>query len=160
VTAAWKQPAEPTPERGHVQLLNFKLKHETGAIILHGLGLEWDLHNFAEFAGFRFDASPDSLVLRWDVGGDDNPWGCLANHATGCELVFRGVRFLHMEPGDNPLGGNDTCIAGVYKSIPGETKFRFKKTWGADETFYLVFDFISGREIEIDADTVELVAIT
>jgi hypothetical protein len=143
-----------------MRLLNFELDGEVSAIVLRGLGLEWDLHNFAKFTGLTLDVSSDSLLLKWSVPPATNPWGCRENHAAACGLLFRGVRLIQMLAGDpeDAGGSNDITLSGVSKSIPGETEFRFKEKWDAGEPFYLLFELVSGRSIEIDADTVELVA--
>jgi hypothetical protein len=58
---------------------------------------------------------------------------------------------------DEKGGSNEITLSAVSKSVPGETEFRFKDKWDAGEPFYLLFTMVSGRSIEIDADTVELV---
>jgi hypothetical protein len=57
-----------------MRLLNFELDGEVSAIVLRGLGLEWDLHNFAKFTGLTLDVSSDSLLLKWSVPPATNPW--------------------------------------------------------------------------------------
>ena len=84
-----------------MKLINFELESPFATITLKGLGCEWDLHNFADFIGFSFNAAENSLSLTWDATAlEGNTWGDLKNDAKGCKLVFRSVTFVHVSQRD------------------------------------------------------------
>src|SRR5436190_15995099 len=85
-----------------MKFLNFDIP---SSIELHGMGLNWELHNFAHFLGLRL--MPDTtVVLTWVmpattvVPGGGTPWGDFNNHYGGCQLVFRGVRRISITGAD------------------------------------------------------------
>jgi hypothetical protein len=140
---------------------NFDLMSPLGAIHLRGLGHYWDLHGFADFQGFKFDPERDELTMEWRAG-EGNPWGSDGNNARGCRLRFTVLRFLSVtsrDPAYPPV--ESRAVSGISKAMPGpeRSEFRFKRDWGPDEPFHLVFCFQDGRELEIAADAVKLEAI-
>jgi len=50
-----------------MKLLNFDLSSPNYTIELSGMGLEWDLHNFADFAGLQLLPENNSAEMRWTV---------------------------------------------------------------------------------------------
>jgi hypothetical protein len=95
--------------------------------------------------------------MSWNVGG--HPEAVYA----GCNLVFRGLKQVMVSPRDEELPlSEDTCASGICKVIPDRAQipeYRVKLEWDADELFHLFIDFQSGRRIEIDADSAELVGL-
>ena len=143
-----------------MKLLNFSLLSPVQGITLIGLGCEWDLHNFAKFAGFRFDPVENSLLMEWSVPRMDNPWGWFENRAIGCRLKFRNVKWMDISARDESMPmSEDVCLFGISKVIPDRTEHRFKSVWLDDEPFHLLLEFQSGRSIEVASDTVELESI-
>ena len=140
-----------------MKLLNFSLSNPVQDITLVGLGCEWDLHNFANFAGFKFDPVGDCLRMEWLAPAIENPWGCTENRAKGCALKFKNVKWVAITARDETTPtSEDSCLSGISKVIPGRTEHRFKAEWGDDEHFHLLLEFESGRTIEVSSDTVEL----
>jgi hypothetical protein len=144
-----------------MKLINFDLERPFVAISLKGLGHEWDLHNFADFLGLRFDAADNSLSMTWDASSHEgNPWGEPENTAKGCQLIFCNVTFLQMSGRDNEIPlSEDLCLSSVSKVIPNTTEYRCRDDWGEGEEFNLLFEFHSERSLEIGAESVELQSV-
>jgi len=146
-----------------VKLLNFDLMSPNHAHEITGLGLDWDIHNFADFVGLELLPETNSAVMRWIVPGATNPWGCTRNNFSGCELRFSSLKYIEITDRDSDLPlTEDSCLAGVSKVDIIRTElpqFRTRKLWNTDEEFCLWFRFQSGRDIVIDSDTVELVPL-
>ncbi len=145
-----------------MKLINFDLEHPFSGIALEGLGHYWDLHNFAEFLGFNFGVPNNSLSLEWDASSKEgNPWGDTGNKAKGCKLVFRNLAFLKMSGRNDEMPlSEDLCLSEVSKVIPEMTEYRYKQKWVESEKFNLLFEFQSGRTLEIGAESVELQSLT
>ena len=140
-----------------MKLLNFELSRPSFAIELLGLGFVWDLHNSGEFVGLALNANDNTAVLTWIVGGHPSAM------YSGCNLVFWGLKQVTLLPRDeeSPLS-EDTCVSGISKVIPDRTQipeYRVKLEWHADERFHLLIEFQSGRSIEIDAESADLVGL-
>jgi hypothetical protein len=76
------------------------------------------------------------------------------------ELIFRDVLFLHMGPRDRELPmTEDGCVARILKVDPKvqNDEPHLREILYLDESFRLAFQFQSGRVIEIEPVTVELV---
>jgi hypothetical protein len=143
-----------------VKLLNFDLSSPNFTIELSSLGLNWDLHNFADFVGLELQPENNSAVMRWIVPDAKNPWGCIDNKFQGCELRFSKLKYIQITERDPKLPlKEDSCLASVSKvdlEKRNPLKFRTRDAWSIDENFCLWFSFQSGRDIEIDSETVEL----
>ena len=127
-------------------LSNFSLVEPVPTIILTSHGVEWDLHSFAEFEGFTYDAAAGTLAMRWHVPTDaENPWGNVANTAVACELAFRAIRSLQVISASEAPHPEDTDLADI--------------SWAESEKPTLVFSFESGRVIEVSAESAELRSI-
>jgi hypothetical protein len=79
-------------------------------------------------------------------------------------LRFNDLQFLQIGPRERALPlTEDTCIANVLKVDPDiENVNPFMRTlapWNPSDSFRLVFQFQSGRMIEIEAESVELVPV-
>jgi len=136
---------------------NFKLATPSFCIGLVGLDSYWDLHNGLSFQSFSLDAKGNIAAMTWTASG----------HApimySGCRLVFIGLKLLVISArdGDLPLS-EDLCVSSVSMVLPEpnpEPAFRMKAQWDENEVFHLLFQFQSGRSIEIDAETVELTGL-
>jgi len=144
-----------------MKMTNFILDDPTQAIILIGLGLEWDLHNYATFTGLSFEAISNTLQLEWKVPHESNPWGCIDNHARGCRIVFHRVVSVKVGPSVGcPQFGEADTLHGLSKVTPEAGQYRFKKEWSDSAPFNLLFEFGNGWAIEVDAESAELVAAT
>jgi hypothetical protein len=140
-----------------MHFVNFALERAIQAITLHGLGVEWDLHNFADLVGIRFDPGTAILDLEWRVPPNQaNPWGSPLNLAVGCILRCAGVSALRIR---FPGGVGTRDVAGVSRVDPEESTYRFKSEWRDDDESNLLVELEGGAEIEVAADTVELVSI-
>jgi hypothetical protein len=143
-----------------MRLINFSVEKPFRTITLIGLNREWELHNFASFRGLSFFPNDDLLELRWTVPNVKNPWGCLHNHSHGCILRFRKLILIRVNSNDHLAQAEDEiCLSGLSKVIPGTINARFKEEWRDDEPFNLLFEFRSGRTIEISSESAELEAI-
>jgi hypothetical protein len=138
-----------------MRLVNFELRGANHTVELLALGLNWDLHNWADFIGLEF--RPDnSLVMRWTAPSMENPWGDLNNNHAGCALVFRDLRLLRLGARDkDTLEPDDRTLAGISKVEPGEGPYRQRYEWDPADPFDLLFEFQSGRTLEIAAEEVE-----
>jgi len=134
---------------------NFDLAQPYGAIVLRGLGHEWDLHSFAAFQGITFEPQRNEVILEWRTSGtESNPWGSRGNTASGCRIRFRAVRSLSLGPRDSAYPPAEAlCVAGISKVIPGEAEPLFKQSWAPDEQFHLRVTFQDERHVDIDAES-------
>jgi len=146
-----------------MKLLNFDLSLPSHSHELTSLGLDWDMHNFADFVGLELMPETNSAVMRWIVPDATNPWGCTRNKFSGCELRFSNLKYLQVTDRDLELPlTEDSCLAGVSKVDIKRTEppeFRTRKLWNSDDEFCLWFHFQSRRDIVIDSETVELVPL-
>jgi hypothetical protein len=138
-------------------MLSFELSQSSFAIELIGLGFVWDLHNAGQFLGVSVEVSDNTAIMSWRVSGHP------AAKFSGCRLVFRNLKAMVISPRDEGLPiSEDLCVSGISKVIPEATakpEYRTKRQWGSADPFHLLFQFQSGRSIEISAETVELVGI-
>jgi len=144
-----------------MNLLNFDLR---SSIELHGMGLNWELHNFATFLGLRL--MPDtSVVLTWVmpanlvVPGGGTPWGDFNNHYGGCQLRFRGVRRISITGADPEMPSSESrTLARIFtgRKLRKEDS-NVSEPSKSEPT--LRFEFQSGLSIEIDASEAELAPI-
>ncbi|MGC4064868.1 MAG: hypothetical protein QM784_09540 [Polyangiaceae bacterium] len=141
---------------------NFELSGRVQGIQLLAFGKNWDLHNFADFVAITHDVRAREVCLKWRVPPEvANPWGDYSNHASGCDLVFTGVRSLRMCPSNGwPHPEDDLTVEEIAIVVPGgstETEYAF-----ADPTsdFALRFDFCSRAWLEIVADRVRLIPLS
>ncbi|HEY2845107.1 MAG TPA: hypothetical protein VGJ09_15700 [Bryobacteraceae bacterium] len=137
-----------------MKLLNFELETPYFGIALVGLDFLWDLHNVFTFLSVNLDATSNVAVMTWTASGHT------PITYSGCRLVFSGLKLLVISArdGDLPLS-EDLCVSSISKVLPEpslEPELRMKAQWGSNEAFHLLFQFQSGRSIEIDADAVEL----
>lgn len=138
-----------------MRLVNFELRRPNHAVEIVAIGLNWDLHNWADFVGLEFNPD-DSLVLRWTAPATENPWGDLNNNHAGCALVFRDLKLLRLGARDkDTLESDDRTLAAISKVEPGEGPYRQRNEWAPADPFHLVFEFQSGRTLEIAAEEVE-----
>ena len=140
-----------------MKFVNFSFSNPVQSSTLIGLGCEWDLHNYSDFAGFKFDPLEDCLRIEWLVPAVENPWGCTENRTKGCALKFKNLKRVEVTARDKAtLSLEDACLLGISKVIPDRTEHRFKAEWQDDEPFHLLLEFESGRTIEVASDTAEL----
>ena len=144
-----------------MRLENFELSAPFGCIELVGLGHRWDLHSWADFVGITFTPEKDELSFEWRVpSGEQNPWGSPGNQARGCRLRFIGVQHVMVTPRDSAFPKEDaSSVDSIGKAIPGEREYRYKSSWAPSEPFFLRFEFVDGRAIEVGSDAVSLEAI-
>jgi hypothetical protein len=129
-----------------------------GGIELQALGLNWDLHNFADFVGLRVE--PDgSAALTWVAPDQPNPWGDTNNRHMGCELRFSGVRLLLVTGRESEPSSEDRTLHDICKVTPEPGQYRRRREWPVDARFHLLLTFISGLSIEVDAAEAELRAL-
>jgi hypothetical protein len=138
-----------------MKLLNFELSSPSYGIELIGLGFAWDLHNAGIFSGIVVDADDNSVCMRWALSGHP------ITKFSGCPLLFIGLKVMIISPRNEDLPRSEgLCISGISKLIPepGERlEYRVKRQWHENDRFHLLFQFQSGRSIEVDADSVELI---
>ena len=140
-----------------MRLENFEIH---SAIELRTQNLIWELHNFAHFLGLELIPAENVAIMRWSVPSAPNPWGCLENKFSGMTLHFKNLQFLNIGARDKDLPlTEDTCVSDVLKVDPGnegvDPYLRACRDWS--DSFRLIFQFQSGRVIEIESETVELV---
>ena len=147
-----------------MKLTNFTME---GSVALRGLGQHWDLHNFVDFAGVELLPEVGGVRLSWTVleyaeaqregFSRDNP-------ARKCSLEFSRVRLLRATPVMDGGGASDArtlhevgLVVPVEKS-PAEAiedGVRLPATNGEGN---MLFQFMAGFDIELDAELVTLVA--
>ena len=145
--------------RGYMRLENFEIHSK---IELKTSTLIWELHNFADFLGLELIPAENVAVMKWSVPSAPNPWGCLENKFSGMTLRFKNLQFLKIGARDKDLPfTEDTCVSDVLKVGPGdEGADPYVRTCrGWSDSFRLIFQFQSGRVIEVESETVELVPI-
>ena len=142
-----------------MKLSNFSLSSPVQTITLVGLGFEWDLHNFAEFVQLAHDPFANVAYMVWRVPSMDNPWGCPSNKAVACRLKFLNLELIKVTPNQSAFSDSEAmCLSGMSKVDPSRAEYRFKRVWDESEPFNLLFEFQSGRSIEIACETAELEA--
>jgi|SRR6266853_664636 len=141
-----------------MKLLNFDLASPNNTVELRAVGLNWDLHNFADFEGIR--VAPDgSVALTWSAPDTPNPWGDTGNHFGGCELRFRGVRRLSVTGREPSMpASEDRTLAGISQVADLMSKNRDQRE-AIDTQFSLLLKFQSGVVIDVDAAEAEFVPI-
>ena len=145
-----------------MRLENFELLSD---IELQSDGLIWELHNFADFRGLELVPGENLVVMRWTVPPGSNPWGCTANKFSGVMLHFRNLQWLSLGARDKDMPlSEDTCVAEIFKVEPAtkavDPHLRTRRDWKPGDAFRLIFQFQSGRVIEIESETVGLVPIS
>jgi hypothetical protein len=140
---------------------NFELSEPFGCVILRAFGHEWDLHSFAVLVAVQQPNDASVASLEWQVPPDiDNAWGSPGNTAKGCRLVFSGVRRFDIKAGEPTLSADSQTVAGISKTIPGESDYPFKQHWTSDELFCLRVELEDLGQIEIDAEVAALEPIS
>jgi hypothetical protein len=124
----------------------------------------WDLHNAADFCGLELISNENAVVMRWSATSSSNPWGPYEQKFSGMVLRFNNLQFLNISArdGDLPLT-EDTCVSDILKVDPAvenaDPYRRTRRDWTPADFFRLVFRFQTGRVIEIESETVELVPV-
>ena len=148
-----------------MELRNFKLEESSHAIALVGLGAYWDLHAFVDFEEIRYFTVENTVELRWHAPDVSNPWGDEQNRAKGCCVRFTEVSLLRIHQSDPQNTNEDDCVSGISMIDTNDwdllkpVEFRMKREWKAGEDFGLLFILQSGRSIEIQARSAELLAL-
>jgi hypothetical protein len=127
-----------------MKLVNFNLASSGHAVELRAFGLNWDLHNFANFVGLQLN--PDSsAILTWVVPDEGNKWGDANNQYGGCRLKFCDTQRLSVTGRDVRMpASEDETLAEIAEMSPRSG---------------LRFTFQSGLSVEIIAATAELIPI-
>jgi hypothetical protein len=141
-----------------MKLLNFDLAAPNYTVELRAYGLNWDLHNFADFAGLvlRPDAS---AVATWVVPDAPNPWGDTDNAYGGCELRFREVRRLSITGRDFGMPPSEDGALAQITRLAKPLAQNQSAGEAAEMQSGLLLTFQNGMSIEIDAAEAELVPI-
>jgi len=138
--------------------INFELRHPGGGIELIFNGMNWDLHNFADFVGCHYDKKAGTFSMKWvSPSGCENPWGDPANSSRSCELLFEGVSEVQKSPGKGHLSRDSETLMKVAKAIPKEYEFPNKVDWEVGEPFDLEFVFEDQSEIRVVASSCRLI---
>jgi len=141
-----------------MRLENFQIH---SSIELQSGNLFWDLHSFADFLGLDLIPTENTAVMKWGVPSGPNPWGCYENKFSGMVLRFKNLQLLHLGARDKGLPlTEDACVSAVLKADPTlEGAEPYMPALEPTDSFRLVFEFQSGRVIEIQSETVELVPV-
>src|SRR5438477_4192293 len=141
-----------------MRLLNFGISSD---IEFQSSEFFWDVHNFADFDGLELICIENAAVMRWSVDlAESNPWGSPGNKSVGMELHFKNLLFLFVGPRDEEIPmSEDTCVAAVLMVNPAlkHDDPYIRQVQEITKSFRLAFQFQSGRVIEIESETVELV---
>jgi hypothetical protein len=146
-------------------LRNFALEKGSHAIALEGLGRYWDLHAFARLESLRYVMADNVAELTWKVQQIENPWGDRTNTATGCLLRFNNVGVLKVMQGDDQATREDQCVSSISQIDKREhplsepVEFRMRREWKSGDEFGLLIILQSGRTIEIQAESADLIAL-
>jgi hypothetical protein len=139
---------------------NFEI---ASSIELFSGGLNWDLHNFANFCGLLLVPAENVVNMTWQVPATQNPWGSRENKFVGMKLHFSGLQFLHVGLRDEHLPlTEDDCVSDILKVNPDlhHTDPYMRAVLEMTDHFRLAFCFQSRRMIEIGSDTVELLPLS
>jgi hypothetical protein len=140
-----------------MKMLNFDLSSPSFAIELVGLGCVWDLHNAGQFLGLNIQASDNTATMTWRVSLNQSA------AYSGCRLLFTGLKSMVISQRDEELPlSEDLCVSGISKVVPGpgeKPENRTKRQWESGDPFHLLFQFQGGRSMEVNSETVELIAI-
>lgn len=144
-----------------MRLENFDIH---SSIELQSGNLVWDLHNVADFDGLELIPTENTVIMRWTVPPRSNPWGCYENKFSGLTLRFKNLQLLQVGARDSELPlSEDTCVSDVLKVDPElqgtDPYMRTRRDWKPTDSFRLLFQFQSGRMIEIESETVELIPV-
>ncbi len=148
-----------------MKLNNFTLEKESHARALDGLGKYWDLHAYAKLGALSYLTKDNSLELTWNVRQIDNAWSDRTNTATGCLLRFNNVNRLKVMQSDDESTCEDQCVSSISKIDTREhprsepLEFRMRREWHSNDEFGLLIVLQSGRTIEIQAESVDLIAL-
>jgi len=120
----------------------------------------WDLHNFADFRGFTYDAARAELTVEWVAPqAQSNPWGDKGNHYTGCALRFGEVIYLAVTPRDPEMpAAEDLTLEWCGMA---EKACSSANTWEypqSAESAVFRLAFHGGMTIEVVAIAAELLA--
>jgi hypothetical protein len=125
----------------------------------------WDLHNVFDFRGLELIPSENAAVMGWNVPSNSIHSRIPEMKFSSLTLRFKNLQFLKVgaRDGDFPLT-EDTCISYILKVDPNiehvDPYMRAPRDWEPGDSFRLVFAFQSRRVIEIESETVELVALS
>jgi hypothetical protein len=142
-----------------MRLQNFEI---SSSIEFQSGGLFWDAHNFANFDGLELIPAENAAVMRWSVPSASNPWGCYENKFAGMELHFKNLLFRRIGPRDEEMPmSEDSCVSAVLMVDPAieHDDPYMRQVQEITDSFRLVFQFQSGRVIEVESETVELVPV-
>jgi len=145
-----------------MKLENFEI---CSSIELQTGKLIWDLHNVACFCGLELISAENAAIMKWKLPFWTNPLGTSESKPSGMTLHFKGLQFLQVGTRDRDLPlTEDTCVSYVLKVDPSvehaDPYMRTRRDWKSEDSFRLVFAFQSGRVLEIESETVELVALS
>jgi len=137
-----------------MRFLNFSLGIPTGEISVQADGLDWDLHNLADFSGLTV-GTDGTATLEWRVY--PNPYRPADHRFSGCALIFRGLTFLKIGGRDPEMPADeDLTLDGISRVTPdATTPERTRDEWAPETPFHLLFVFLGGLSIEIAADEAE-----
>jgi len=148
-----------------MKLLNFQLSSLSHATSVIGFDTEWDFHNVGNLRKIEYDVNAATFIMKWSFDFSHSPWGRpkLFPNVNQCSLDFLAPSFVLILPKNtNTFADEDACISGISKVVPitqsqpKAWQYRVKEQWGENEAFNLLFDFQSGRSIEVGAYSVEL----
>ncbi len=136
-------------------------------------GLEWDLHDYADFEGFDYSTTitGSTLTLKWHLGARIIKWrdaggqyGIPNYPADGFHLVFSNVDYLEIAPRDVEMPrGEDLGISSLFCIEAGEGRLSLTVPYHArceDEiSCHLVFLFNGGQIIRVGAEKAEFVLV-
>jgi hypothetical protein len=145
-----------------MRLKNFEI---SGFIELQSDNLFWDIHNSADFEGLELLPAYNAVVMKWTVPKRANPWGRPGNNSSGMKLYFDDLLFLKVSPRDPDMPfTEDGCVSHILKVDPNiqhdDPFMRTRTNWAPGDFFRLALLFQSGRVIEIESGTAELIPIT
>jgi hypothetical protein len=149
-----------------MKLVNFVLGEAFESVQVISAGVTWDLHNSADFEGLEFYPADSCLALHWVVvqapepgSGQNASKEPAAARGSELHLLFRHVRFLRMQVPEHETvsPSNERTVHGISYVRPGDILPNLRAAEGGAEAFNLYFEFISGRTLEIGAESVEFV---
>jgi hypothetical protein len=166
-----------------MHLSNFSLITDASAhgwlIALNAYGVEWDLHNYADFDGFDYSTTKTSLptltlnwhiaerVIEWrNVLGVPNAQGIPIYPSNRFCIFFSDVDYLEVAPRDSEMPDDeDKTISSVSCIESSEASTDYIESGAIScyqpdkETFsyHLVFRFRGGQFIRVGAKEAEFI---
>lgn len=118
----------------------------------------YDLHNDFNFKGFAYDIAAQTLTVQWQrCAGDWVP----VSAPSGLEIQMRGVSYFSASPRDSkkPVTEDDCLSTVLFVGADKSSEDSYGSTGRVDEDMHLIFEFMSGFAIRVQAEEAECAVV-